>query len=136
MPGSVQNRTAIFPGSFDPLTHGHLDVVVRAADLFERLVLGVLDNLDKKGLFPTETRVALLDAELASMDNVEVRSFTGLTVDFAVSVGARWIVRGVRSAADVAYELPMVHSNRLCGAEEIETVLIPTRPIPPRGSSR
>ncbi len=57
-----------------------------------------------------------------------MRSFTGLTVDFAVSVGARWIVRGVRSAADVAYELPMVHSNRLCGAEEIETVLIPTRP--------
>lgn len=128
MAGAVQTRSAAFPGSFDPMTLGHVDIIERATALFDRVVLGVLDNPEKTSLFSAEERVAMLRTAVGDLENVEVASFSGLAVDFAASVGARWIVRGVRSAADVAYELPMVHSNRLCGPEEIETVLIPTRP--------
>jgi pantetheine-phosphate adenylyltransferase len=92
------------------------------------VVLGVLDNPEKTGLFSPAERVSLLSSAIGDRDDIEIASFSGLAVDFATSVGARWIVRGVRSASDVAYELPMAHSNRLCGAEEIETILILTRP--------
>ncbi len=128
MAGAVQRRISVFPGSFDPLTLGHVDIIERATALFDRVVLGVLDNPDKTNLFSSGERVSLLRTAVGNLDHVEVESFSGLAVDFAARVGARWIVRGVRSASDVAYELPMVHSNRLCGAEEIETILIPTRP--------
>ena len=128
MAATVQSRSAVFPGSFDPMTLGHIDIIERAAALFDRVVLGVLDNPEKRCLFSPDERVDMLRAAVPELDHVDVASFSGLAVDFAASVGARWIVRGVRSAADVAYELPMVHSNRLCGTEEIETVLIPTRP--------
>ncbi len=128
MAGAVQRRISVFPGSFYPLTLGHVGVIERAAALFDLVVLGVLDNPDKTNLFSSGERVSLLRTAVGNLDHVEVESFSGLAVDFAARVGARWIVRGVRSASDVAYELPMVHSNRLCGAEEIETILIPTRP--------
>lgn len=128
MAESVQRRVAVFPGSFDPPTLGHLDVIARARALFDGVVLGVLDNPKKTSLFSSAERVSLLMTVIGDQDGIEIASFSGLAVDFASSVGARWIVRGVRSASDVAYELPMAHSNRLCGAEEIETILIPTRP--------
>ena len=96
MAGAAHRRTAVFPGSFDPLTLGHVDVVERAAALFDRVILGVLDNPDKANLFSSGERVSLMRSVVGSLDNVEVDSFSGLAVDFAASVGARWIVRGVR----------------------------------------
>ena len=120
-------RIAVFPGSFDPVTRGHLDVIARAAALFDRLVVAVLVNPDKRPLLPEDERVALIAKETAALGNVEVRAFRGLVVHLAEEVGAGWIVRGIRSAADAAFELPMALSNRLCGRREVETVFIPTR---------
>ena len=120
--------TAIFPGSFDPVTLGHLDVIERAAGLFDRVVVGVLDNPGKSSLFSVEERQKLIEAEISSLQNVDVDSFNGLTVEFAAKVDADWIVRGVRSGADAEYELPMAHSNRVCGKRSVDTLLIPTSP--------
>jgi pantetheine-phosphate adenylyltransferase len=120
-------RIALFPGSFDPVTRGHLDVIARAADLFDRLVVAVLVNPGKSPLLPEEERVALIARETAGLGNVEARAFRGLVVHLAEEVGARWIVRGLRSSEDAAFEIPMALSNRLCGRREVETVFIPTR---------
>lgn len=116
------------PGSFDPVTRGHLDVIFRAARLFTRLFVGVIENPSKRALFTLEERVALLGSELHGRSGIEVVSFSGLAVDAAARCGAAWIVRGIRSAEDAAYELPMAHSNRLCGSREIETLFLPARP--------
>jgi pantetheine-phosphate adenylyltransferase len=115
----------VFPGSFDPVTRGHLDVIDRAAGLFERLVVAVVENPGKEPLFRPEERVALLRQELSGRPAIEVVSFRGLTVDLARSLGAGWIVRGLRSAEDAAAELPMALSNRHCGEAPIETVFVP-----------
>lgn len=120
-------RIAVFPGSFDPVTRGHLDVIARAAALFDRLIVAILVNPDKRPLLPEDERVALIAKETAALGNVEARAFRGLVVHLAEEVGAGWIVRGVRSAADAALELPMALSNRLCGRREVETLFIPTR---------
>ncbi len=122
----ASDSIAILPGSYDPLTLGHVDVIRRAAPLFEHLIVGVLDNPDKQSLFSAEQRVALIDAELADSAGVKTVAFSGLAIDFAARQGARWIVRGIRSATDAAYELPMVHTNRACGG--VETILVPARP--------
>lgn len=119
---------ALYPGSFDPVTRGHLDVIWRAGKLFERLYIGVIANPTKTPLFGVEERVELIRKELGGNKQVEVVSFEDLTVQAAARVGAAWIVRGVRSAADTAYELPMAHSNRFCGEKEIETLLLPASP--------
>jgi pantetheine-phosphate adenylyltransferase len=116
---------ALYPGSFDPVTRGHLDLIARAARLFARLHVGVLENPSKTPLFSAAERVALLEAETRGIGNVEVLSFGGLAVDAALKVGAAWIVRGLRSEADAAHEISMARSNRLCGAREVETVFIP-----------
>ncbi|PZR62586.1 MAG: pantetheine-phosphate adenylyltransferase [Chloroflexi bacterium] len=107
------SRTAIFPGSFDPMTNAHLDVARRAARLFDGLVIGVLDNPRKQPLFSVEERVTLIERSVAELGTqVTVRSFAGLTVDFAREVGAAFIVRGLRAFSDFEYELQMVHMNR------------------------
>ncbi|MDQ6682409.1 MAG: pantetheine-phosphate adenylyltransferase [Chloroflexota bacterium] len=107
------SRTAIFPGSFDPMTNAHLDVARRAARLFDGLVIGVLDNPRKQPLFSVEERVTLIERSVAELGaRVTVRSFAGLTVDFAQEVGAAFIVRGLRAFSDFEYELQMVHMNR------------------------
>ena len=126
------SREAVYPGSFDPVTKGHLDVIDRALMLFDRLTVGVLDNPQKNGLFSTEERVALLRAELGGRDVdgrvVEVVAFAGLAANFAVERGAAWILRGLRSSEDAGYELPMALSNRLCGRQRVETVFLPSVP--------
>jgi pantetheine-phosphate adenylyltransferase len=124
---SDRERIALFPGSFDPVTRGHLDVIARAAGLFDRLVVAVLMNPEKRPLLPEEDRVALIVREVRRLRNVEVRSFGGLVVDLAARIGAGWIVRGVRSADDLAFELPMALSNRLCGRRPVETLFLPAR---------
>ena len=104
---------AVYPGSFDPLTNGHLDVVTRAARLFEKLIVGVYDTPDNKRLlFTVQERTRMAAEATAGLPNVEVRSFTGLTVDFAEKVGAHVMVRGLRVSADFEWEFDMAMMNR------------------------
>ncbi len=118
------SRTAVFPGSFDPMTNAHLDVAGRAADLFDRLVVGVLSNSKKQALFPIDERVALIREAVASLGaHVAVEAFDGLTVDFARRHEATFIVRGLRAVSDFEAELQMAHTNRKL-APEIDTTFL------------
>ena len=104
---------AFYPGSFDPLTKGHLDVVTRAARLFEKLIVGVYDTPDNKRLlFTVQERTRMAAEATAGLPNVEVHSFSGLTVDFAEKVGAHVMVRGLRVSADFEWEFDMAMMNR------------------------
>ncbi len=123
-----ERRTAVYPGSFDPVTRGHLDLIERGAELFDRLVVAVLVNPEKDPLLTEEERVALIASETSGDRRIEVRSFRGLVVDLAEDVGAGWILRGIRSGDDLAGEVPMALSNRLCGRRRVETVFLPSRP--------
>jgi pantetheine-phosphate adenylyltransferase len=118
---------AVYTGSFDPLTLGHLDIIRRALGLADRLVLGVANNSTKSPLFTLEERVALLRQETAGLGAVEIREFDGLAVDFARAVGARFIVRGLRSGSDLDYEKPMAAMNAAM-APAIETVFLAAAP--------
>ena len=103
---------AIYPGSFDPITNGHLDVATRAARLFEKVIIGVYDKPNKKLVFTTGERVELVRQAIVSLPNVEVEGFSGLTVDFAQKVGAKAIVRGLRMSADFEREFDMAIMNK------------------------
>ena len=103
---------AIYPGAFDPMTNGHFDIAVRAAKLFEKLIIGVYDTPAKTLLFTTEERVDLVRRSIVDLPNVEVESFTGLTIDFAKEVGAQAIVRGLRVGADFEHEFEMALMNK------------------------
>ncbi len=103
---------AIYPGSFDPITNGHLDIAVRAAKLFEKLIIGVYDTPDKQLLFTTEERVELVRQAIVNLSNVEVKSFTGLTADFARKVKAQAMVRGLRIGADFEREFDLAMMNK------------------------
>ncbi len=104
--------TAIYPGSFDPITNGHLDIATRAAKLFEKLTIGVYDAPDKRLLFTTEERVELVRQAIADLSNVGVESFSGLTAEFARKVGAQTIVRGLRIGADFEREFDLAMMNK------------------------
>jgi pantetheine-phosphate adenylyltransferase len=107
------SRVAVFPGSFDPMTNAHLDVARRAATLFDRLVVGVLNNPRKSPLFSVDERIAQIEEAVAEFgSNVEVAGFDGLTVEFARSHEAGFIVRGLRAVSDFEAELQMAHTNR------------------------
>ena len=121
-------RTALYPGTFDPVTNGHLDIIGRAARLVDRLVVGVAINIGKGPLFDLEERVALVQAETAAIAArngtiIEVKPFQGLLVQYAREVGARMIVRGLRAVSDFDYEFQMVGMNRRLD-QEIETVFL------------
>ena len=103
---------AIYPGAFDPITNGHLDIAVRAAKLFEKVIIGVYDTPAKDLLFTTEERVDLVRQAIAGCPNIEVESFIGLVVDFAKQVGAQTIVRGLRIGADFEREFEMALMNK------------------------
>jgi pantetheine-phosphate adenylyltransferase len=129
--GDLDDRKAVCPGSYDPVTWGHLDVIARAARLFDSLHVAVVANPSKSALFSLEERLALLRRELEGLDvprKLEVVSFSGLTVDLARRLGARWILRGLRSSEDAGYELPMALSNRRAGVVEVETVFLAASP--------
>lgn len=104
---------ALFPGTFDPLTRGHLDLITRAAKLFDHLLVSVNagESSVKKPLFSRDERLALLKAELQTLSNVEVCSFSGLLVDFAVAKGIKTVVRGLRNSVDCDYEMQLTHMN-------------------------
>lgn len=103
---------ALYPGTFDPITNGHLDIAIRAANLFQKVVIGIYDTPAKNLLFTTEERVDLARQSVAGLPNVEVEPFSGLTVDFAATVGAKAIVRGLRIGADFEYEREMALMNK------------------------
>ena len=117
----MRTHTVIYPGTFDPITNGHVDLAERAALLFDKVVVAIAYSEKKTPLFNLEERVALCEASLAHLDNIEVTGFTGLTTDFAQSQGARCVLRGLRAVADFEYELQMAHTNRTL-ASDVETV--------------
>ena len=118
-------RIAIYPGSFDPVTNGHLDIIQRASRLYDRLVIGVLDNSSKSPVFTAEERADMLRCVTAGMDNVEVDTFSGLLVDFASAKKAQVIVKGLRTVADFEYEFQMALLNKALNAQ-YETVFMMT----------
>ncbi|MCI8771070.1 MAG: pantetheine-phosphate adenylyltransferase [Lachnospiraceae bacterium] len=119
--------TAVFPGSFDPVTMGHMDLIVRSAGMFDRLVLGVLINPGKLPLFSLEERVDMLSQLTEGMANVSVRSFEGLLADFVAGEKAGVIVRGLRTPQDFEYELPLAQANHKLN-ECADTVFLATAP--------
>lgn len=118
-------KTAIYPGSFDPVTYGHLDIIERSSKLFDRLVVGVLVNVQKVPMFSLEERVEMIKKETAHLPNVEVQGFSGLTVDFARENGAGFMIRGLRAVTDFEYELQLSHTNREL-APDVDTVFLTT----------
>ena len=118
-------RVAVFPGSFDPITNAHLDVIRRGSAVFDRLVIGVLGNARKTPLFSVEERVALIVAEVGDLPSVTVEAFEGLTVDFAARHQAGFVIRGLRAISDFEAELQMAHTNRRL-APGIDTVFLMT----------
>jgi pantetheine-phosphate adenylyltransferase len=119
----ISNRIAVYPGSFDPITLGHLNVMERASKLFDRLIVGVGVNIEKQTLFTPEEREKLIREATAHLKNVEIRTFTGLAVAFVKQCGARIMVRGVRPLTDVAAELTMMMANRRL-SPEVETLFM------------
>ena len=113
--------TAIYPGTFDPVTHGHTDLVHRASRLFEKVIVAVASDTGKKCLFSLDTRVALAKTILADMINVEVVGFSGLLVDFAADRQANVIIRGLRAVSDFEYEVQLAAINRRLHVE-VETL--------------
>ena len=116
-------RLAVYPGSFDPITLGHLNVMERASKLFDRLIVGVGVNIEKQTMFSADERLALIGEATAHLENVEIRTFTGLAVTFVKQCGARIMVRGVRPITDIAAELTMMMANRRL-APEVETLFM------------
>ena len=117
-------KIAVYNGSFDPVTNGHLDVISRGAALFDKVIVGVLHNSTKSPLFSVEERVNILKKATQDIPNVEVRSFSGLAVDFAKECQAHTIVRGLRAITDFEYELQMAQTNRVLEPEVDTTFLI------------
>lgn len=118
-------KRAVYPGSFDPVTKGHLDIVRRAAALVDELVVGVLNNNEKTPLFSVEERVKMLRDVTADIPNVRVESFSGLSVDFVRKCNASFIVRGLRAVTDFEYELQMAQTNRSIDGD-IDTLFFTT----------
>jgi pantetheine-phosphate adenylyltransferase len=124
----MQNVVAIYPGSFDPLTNGHVDIIRRGARLFDRIVIAVLINLEKAPLFTVPERVEIAREAFAGHANVEVDTFDGLLVDYARKRGAGVIVKGLRAVSDFEFEMQMALMNRKLNPE-VETVfMMPTQP--------
>jgi len=119
-------RRALCPGSFDPVTNGHLDIIERAAELYDELVVAVFINQSKSSMFSVEERRELLSEVTAHHENVRIDSFQGLTVDYCRTNGISVIVKGLRAVSDFDYELQMAQMNR--GLAGIDTLFMPTNP--------
>ena len=116
---------AVYPGSFDPVTYGHLDIIQRSGKLFDKVIVGVLHNYAKSPLFSVEERVNILEKVTQGMPNIEIRPFSGLSVEFVHECGANVIVRGLRAITDFEYELQMAQTNRVL-APDVDTVFLTT----------
>ena len=125
----MNEKTGLFVGTFDPFTTGHDSIVRRALPLFDRLVIGVVgDNVQKPNITPAEERMQAICRLYASEPRIEVRPYFGLAVDLARAAGARYIVKGVRSAKDFEYEREQADINRLITHGEVETILLYAEP--------
>lgn len=116
---------AIYPGSFDPVTFGHIDIIRRSASMVDELIVGVLNNNAKIPLFSVEERVRMLEKVLKDMPNVKCIPFEGLLADFAHETGARMVIRGLRAITDFEYELQMAQTNRVL-APDVDTMFLTT----------
>jgi pantetheine-phosphate adenylyltransferase len=119
-------RRAVCPGSFDPVTNGHLDIISRASVLFDEVTVAVLVNESKQGLFPVEERIEMLSLAARDYPNVKVESFQGLLVDFCSQHGIHAVVKGIRAVSDFDFELQMAQMNRSLSG--LETIFVPTNP--------
>ncbi|KAB0577891.1 phosphopantetheine adenylyltransferase [Fusobacterium naviforme] len=117
--------TAVYPGSFDPVTNGHLDIICRASKMFDRLIIAVLNNNAKTPLFSTEERVTMLREITAHISNIEVESFDGLSIKYCHERNAQFMVRGLRAVTDFEYELQIAQTNRVI-APDIDTIFLTT----------
>ena len=116
-------KIAIYPGSFDPITYGHIDLIKRAAKIFKKVVVAVADNSSKDSLFTVKERVALIEQVTADLGNIEVDSFKGLSIDYVRSKGSYVIIRGVRMISDFEYEFQMALTNRRL-SKSVETIFL------------
>ncbi|MGL4655107.1 MAG: pantetheine-phosphate adenylyltransferase [Sarcina sp.] len=121
-------REAIYPGSFDPVTNGHLDVIIRAAKVFDKVTVAILINVDKRGLFTIDERVEMLKEVTKEYDNVEVISFAGLLVELVKVKNNPVILKGLRNSTDFEYEMQMDLLNKMLD-EEVETMYIVSNPL-------
>jgi len=119
----VKKQKAVYPGSFDPVTNGHMDIIRRAARIFGEVTVAVLENREKSPLFSTEERKALLKKSVAGIPNVKVESFCGLLADYMKKKRARVAIRGLRAVSDLEYEFQLGHTNRSL-YPEMETVFL------------
>ena len=119
------HRIAIYPGTFDPITNGHLDIMCRASQLFSEVIIGVSTHPSKSPLFSVEERVALIQGAIEGQENIRVETFSGLLVDYAKSRGAHAIVRGLRAISDFEYEFQMALVNRKISNGLITVFLMP-----------
>ena len=119
-------KRAVYPGSFDPVTYGHLDVIRRASAMFDELIVSVLNNKEKMPLFSVEERVKILETATADLPNVKVSSFSGLLIDYAEREDIHVAIRGLRAITDFEYELQIAQTNRLLSKERLDTVFLTT----------
>ena len=119
-------KAAIYPGSFDPVTYGHLDVIKRAADIFDELTVSVLNNTAKTPLFSVDERVKILEEATKDLPNVKVDSFSGSLIDYAKSKDIHVAIRGLRAITDFEYELQIAQTNRKLSNEELDTMFLTT----------
>ena len=119
-------KAAIYPGSFDPVTYGHIDVIKRAAEMFDELIVSVLDNKAKTPLFSVDERVKMLQDVTKEISNVKVESFSGVLVDYAGRKNVHVSVRGLRAVTDFEYELQIAQTNRLLSKGKLDTIFLTT----------
>ena len=124
---TYDKKIALYPGSFDPITNGHLDVLERASRMFDEVVIAVLNHPTKKPFLDVQTRVSLIKEAVNNFKNVKVDFFDGLTVDYARKIGAKFLIRGLRTITDFEYEVQLCQTNQVI-AHEIDTVFLSTRP--------
>ncbi|RZB34814.1 MAG: pantetheine-phosphate adenylyltransferase [Desulfobacteraceae bacterium Eth-SRB1] len=118
-------RVAVYPGSFDPITNGHVDIVERGLKLFDKIIVAILHNSSKEFLFPVEERIEMIETSFKNIPNIEVDTFDGLLVDYAKKKNAQTILRGMRAVSDFEYEFQLALMNRRL-AREIQTVFLMT----------
>ena len=124
MPETRKHIVAVYPGSFDPVTHGHLNVIERASGLFNELVIGIGQNPDKRQFFTPQERKEMMQPHISALPNVRAETYEGLTIDFVRSLGGRVLVRGIRDAADLNSEMQQATVNQMIGG--IETIFLMT----------